>query len=71
MTNQSTEIFRIGGDSFLKLVLGEFPNGFDIISRTLTEVVVGDKIQNVKFSVKKGSIVEKYVFEKTRGITRK
>jgi hypothetical protein len=71
MTNQTIEISRVGGSPLLDLVSAEFPEGFEIISRTLTEIVVGDKTKNVKFSVKKCSIVEKYVFEKSRAITRK
>ena len=71
MNNYAIEVARIGGDALMKAVRKEFANDFFIVARTADDLVLSDNKKNVKFSRKNNRVLERHVFEGSRGITRK
>jgi len=71
MNKYSVEVARMGGDALMKSVLKEFSSDFTIISRNCDYIVLGDNTKNVKFSRKNNRVLERHLFEGSRGITRK
>lgn len=71
MNKYYAEVARMGGDALMKSVLKEFPSDFTIISRNSDDIVLGDNTKNVKFSRKNNRVLERYLFEGSRSITRK
>lgn len=71
MNKHAIEVARIGGDTLMKSVRKEFPSDFFIVARTPDDLVLSDSMKNVKFSRKNNRVLERHVFESSRGITRK
>lgn len=71
MNKHAIEVLNIGGAALMKSVMKEFSNPFVIVSRTTDDIVLGDETKNIMFSRKTNKVLERNVFEKSRGITRK
>jgi hypothetical protein len=71
MNKHALEVSTIGGDALMKSVRKEFSGDFFIVARNHDDLVLGDGTKNVKFSRKNNRILERHIFETSRGITRK
>lgn len=71
MNRYALEVLRIGGEKLMSIVLKEFAKDFFIVARTPEYIVLGDNVKNVSFCRLKNRVIERHVFDRSRGITRK
>lgn len=71
MNKHALEVIHIGGAALMKSVMKEFSKPFVIISRTPEDIILGDETKNIRFSRKTNKVLERHVFEGSRGISRK
>jgi hypothetical protein len=71
MNTHVEEIKNRFGQTMLKNMLQQLPDGFYIIASDDLKVVVGNKYKNVTFSRKTYKMVEEFVFEEKAKLNRK
>ena len=71
MNKYALEVLRIGGEKLMSLVRKEFTKDFFIVARTQEYIVLGNETKNVSFCRLKNRVLERHVFDGSRGITRK
>jgi hypothetical protein len=71
MDKYREEVRHVGGEALLKVVDKEFLNSFVIIGRDQDQITLGDKFKNVKFSREKFRVLERFVLDVNRALSRK
>jgi hypothetical protein len=71
MNNYALEVLRIGGDKLMNVVRKEFEKDFFIVARTPEYIVLSNSVKSVSFCRLKNRVIERHVFDRSRGITRK
>lgn len=70
MDKYALEVFNMGGEKLLKLAQSEFES-FVIVGQDQDRVVLGNSEKNVSFCRIKNKVLERFVFDGNRNLSRK
>ena len=68
MDNYALEVLHIGGEKLMNIVRKEFKEDFFIVARTPEYIVLSNNVKSVSFCRLKKRVIERYMFQTSRGI---